>query len=116
MEPVALPLVEGDEPGLVYLLLPDFDPDRFQGIQYEIFEQRSVLNVYCYESGFEEDKNCEGIVFPIKLTEENSDAVKNLKTLRIVDPESANLDQLTDDDSKKITERYLAFKEDFHSV
>ena len=111
VQAVDLPLVDGEEDGLVYLLMPGFEDDAIQGIQFEVFEEEGLLNVYCYESGFEEAEDCEGMVFPIALTDNNLPVAQNLETLRIVDPgDLENLEQLPRNDQSKIEARYERFR------
>lgn len=106
-----LPLVDGEEEGLVYLLMPGFKEEAIQGIQFEVFEEEGLLNVYCYESGFEEPEDCEGTVYPIALTDNNLTVVDNLETLWIVDPSNlGTVEKLPEDDRSKIEERYERFR------
>lgn len=111
MQAVELPLVDAGEEGLVYLLMPGFEEDAFQGIQFEVFEEEGILNVYCYESGFEEPADCEGMVYPIALTEGNLPVVENLETLRVVDPnELEGTGDLPEADRSKIRDRFEDFR------
>lgn len=90
--------------------MPGFDEGEFQGIQFEVFEDAGLLNVYCYESGFEEDGDCEGMVYPITLTEEDFPLVEDLRTLRILDPtQLEEVEGLPEEDRSRIRDRHERF-------
>lgn len=110
MEAVELPLVDAVENGLVFLLMPGYDPDEYQGIQFELFQEEGLLNVYCYESGYVEDGDCEGVVFPVALTDQNLSAVDNLQTLRVIDPNSVEPDDVGEQNYEKISNQFQSFK------
>ncbi len=109
MEPVDLPLVNAKEPGLVFLPFPGFDRHAFQGIQFEVFERQGILNVYCYESGYYEETECEGIVFPVDLSGNDPKIVRELETLQIVDPEEIQPDEVGEGNYELIQEQYKSF-------
>lgn len=102
MEPVELPLVDGEEDGLVFLLVPGFDADEIQGIQYEVSSDEEILNVFCYESGYEEDEVCEGVAIPVLLNDKYRKLVQELSKLRLVDPLSITEDSVEEADYENI--------------
>jgi hypothetical protein len=106
VQAVDLPLVDASEPGLAYLLLPGFDRDAYHGIQFEVFPQQGVMTVYCYESGYEEDAECEGMVYPIALSSSDRELVQEMETLRVIDPETIQPDEVGEEDFDSIQAAY----------
>jgi hypothetical protein len=106
VQAVDLPLVDASEPGLTYLLLPGFDRDVYQGIQFEVFPQQGVMTVYCYETGYEEDAECEGMVYPIALSSSDRELVQEMETLRVIDPETIQPDEVGEEDFDSIQAAY----------
>jgi hypothetical protein len=106
VQAIDLPFVDASEPGLAYLLLPGYDREAYQGIQFEVLPQQGVMTVYCYESGYEENAECEGIVYPIALSSSDRELAREMETLRIVDPETIQPDEVGEDDFDSIQEAY----------
>lgn len=112
MKAVDLPLVSAEENGVVYLLLPGFDEEKYQGIQYELYKEQDVLMVYIYESGFEESSDSEGRAVPVALDEGDRRTVNDLRTLHVVDPESpGERDEITERDRENIQSAHESFRE-----
>jgi hypothetical protein len=108
---VDLPLVPAEESGVVYLLLPGFNEENYQGIQHELYPQQDVLMVYFYESGFEEYDDSQGRVVPVALDDHDRQVVEDLRTLHVVDPESPqDRDEITARDRKKIQDAHESFR------
>lgn len=110
MKAVDLPLVSAEETGVVYLVLPGFDEEEHQGIQYEIYPERNVLMVYFYESGFEEPDDSQGTVVPVALDDRALKRVQEMRSLHVVNPDSIqDREEITAQDRERIQSAYDSF-------
>lgn len=113
MQAVELPLVESDEEGVVYLLFPNFDDSNYQGVQYEIYPEKGIIYLFCYEEGFEEEGDCTGVGYPVAVPEENMNFVTSMLSLKVIDPEKIEKEDLrSEDEYRRIQDRYSRFKKD----
>ncbi|MFB6344410.1 MAG: hypothetical protein ABEK50_01370 [bacterium] len=112
MQALELPLVEStNQQGVVYLLFPGFAEKSFQGVQYEIYPEDGLIYVFCYEEGFEESGDCEGVGYPVAVREEDINLIVEGSKIRIVDPEDLAAQDFEDEtDYDRIRDSYESFR------
>jgi hypothetical protein len=103
-EPLNLPILEAQEDGAYFVLLPGLD--RFQMKKWDWEKEDGVLVVEVYYGGFDEEGNIRGTRYPIELTEEKEVLLSASERLIPMNPLDVEFERYFDEDE---AEEYESF-------
>jgi len=110
MEPVELPVLPSTQEGVNYLLLPGFEEDQVQGVEFQVDWDRAVLNVFLYENQNREEE-IEGIRIPVLIDQNITKRIQDMETLYVVEPRQISPGKVGEDDYLQLKRQFKQWKE-----
>ena len=104
-EPLNLPLLEAQDDGEYFILLPGLD--RYRMKKWDWTKEDGVLVVEVYYGGFDEDGNIRATRYPIELTEEKEVLLAAADRLIPVNPLDVEFERWFDEEEAREYETFF---------
>lgn len=104
-EPLNLPLLEADEEGEYFVLLPGLD--RFQMKKWDWRKEEGLLVVEVYYGGFDDRGNLRGTRYPIELSQEKEQILDDARKLIPINPLDVEFERYFDDEEARDYEQFF---------